>query len=331
MNFTAKEIASYIGGTVDGDENTSVCTFAKIEEATPGSLTFLANPKYTSYIYVTQASIVLVDNDFMPEKPLKPTLVRSHNAYESLAKLMTLYQSIQKQQAVISSLAYVSDSATIGQNVTIEPFAFVGDNVTIGDDTIVHAHVCIYHDCKVGKRCILHSGCVIGADGFGFAPQADGYEKIPQIGIVVIEDDVEVGANTCIDRATMGETHVSQGVKLDNMVQIAHNVVVGKNTVMAAQSAIAGSTKMGEWCMIGGQVGIAGHLNVGNRVQIGGHAGVTGSVRDDKVLFGYPAIDQKKFARCNAVFRSLPDMYQELNALKKEVEELKAQLSQAQN
>ena len=244
---------------------------------------------------------------------------------------MTLYQSIQKQQAVISSLAYVSDSATIGQNVTIEPFAFVGDNVTIGDDTIVHAHVCIYHDCKVGKRCILHSGCVIGADGFGFAPQAEGYEKIPQIGIVVIEDDVEVGANTCIDRATMGETHVSQGVKLDNMVQIAHNVVVGKNTVMAAQSAIAGSTKMGEWCMIGGQVGIAGHLNVGNRVQIGGHAGVTGSVRDDKVLFGYPAIDQKKFARCNALFRSLPDMYQELNALKKEVEELKAQLSQAQN
>lgn len=328
MNFTAKQIAAYVGGTIDGNENAEVCTFAKIEEATAGSLTFLANPKYTSYIYSTGATIVLVNNDFVPEQPVNATLIRCNNAYECLARLMTLYQSSQEKESEVSSLAYVSKSAVIGQNVTIEPFAFVGDNVTIGDDTIIHAHVCIYHDCKIGKRCILHSGCVIGADGFGFAPKAEGYEKIPQIGIVVIDDDVEVGANTCIDRATMGETHVSQGVKLDNMIQIAHNVVVGKHTVMAAQSAIAGSAKIGDWCMIGGQVGIAGHINVGNRVQVGGHSGITGTVRDDKVLFGYPAIEQKKYARCNAVFRNLPDMYQELNALKKEVEALKKQISE---
>lgn len=331
MKFTAKEIAAYVGGTVDGDEEISVSTFAKIEEATQGSLTFLANPKYISHIYTTGASIVLVNNDFTPERPVKPTLVRCANAYESLARLMTLHASMEKRQAVVSSLAYVSGSATIGQNVTIEPFAFIGDYVTIDDDTIIHAHVCIYPGCRIGKRCILHSGCVIGADGFGFAPQAEGYEKIPQIGIVVIDDDVEVGANTCIDRATMGETRISQGVKLDNLVQIAHNVVVGQNTVMAGQSGIAGSAKVGEWCMIGGQVGITGHVNVGNRVQVGAQSGITGNVRDDKVLFGYPAIEHRKYARCNAVFRNLPDMAQELSELKKEVDKLKQQLAENAN
>lgn len=331
MKFTAKEIAAYVGGTVDGDEEISVSTFAKIEEATQGSLTFLANPKYISHIYTTGASIVLVNNDFTPEHPVKPTLVRCANAYESLAKLMTLHASMEKRQAVVSSLAYVSGSATIGQNVTIEPFAFIGDYVTIDDDTIIHAHVCIYPGCRIGKRCILHSGCVIGADGFGFAPQAEGYEKIPQIGIVVIDDDVEVGANTCIDRATMGETRISQGVKLDNLVQIAHNVVVGQNTVMAGQSGIAGSAKVGEWCMIGGQAGISGHINMGNRVQVGAQSGITGNVRDDKVLFGYPAIEHRKYARCNAVFRNLPDMAQELSELKKEVDKLKQQLAENAN
>lgn len=329
MDFTAKQIAAFVGGTVDGDENAVVTSFAKIEEAVPGTLTFLANPKYTDCIYSTGASIVLVNNDFAPTRPISATLIRCQNAYESLARLMNLYQSAQKQVATVSSLAHVADNATIGQNVTIEPFAFIGEGVTIGDDTIIHAHVCIYPGCRIGKRCILHSGCVIGADGFGFAPQAEGYEKIPQIGIVVIDDDVEVGANTCIDRATMGETHIGQGVKLDNLVQVAHNVVVGNHTVMAAQGAIAGSTKIGQWCMFGGQVGIAGHLSVGDRVQVGGHAAITGSVRNDKELFGYPAIDHRKFARCNAVFRSLPELSQELTDLKKEVETLKQQLSQA--
>lgn len=328
MTFTARQIAEYLGGVIDGDENVSVNTFAKIEEATTGSLTFLANPKYAPYIYTTQATIVLVNNDFIPERPISATLIRTPNAYESLARLMTLYESVTPRKAEISSLAYVADSAKVGQNVSIAPFAYIGENVVIGDDTIVNPHVTIYHDCKVGARCILHAGCVIGADGFGFAPQAEGYEKIPQIGIAILEDDVELGANTCIDRATMGATVVKKGAKIDNLVQVAHNVVVGENTVIAAQSGIAGSTKIGQWCMLGGQTGVAGHIAVGDRVKVGGNSSITGNVRNDKVLFGYPAIDHAKFARCNAVFRSLPDMSKELVELKKEVEFLKQQLGQ---
>lgn len=328
MTFTATQIAAYIGGTIDGNAEAVVSTFAKIEEATPGSLTFLANPKYTPYIYTTQATIVLVNDDFTPQQPVSTTLIRTPNAYESLARLMTLYESVMPRKAEVSSLAYVADSAKIGQNVSIAPFAYIGDNVVIGDDTIINPHVTIYHDCKVGARCILHAGCVVGADGFGFAPQAEGYEKIPQIGIAIIEDDVELGANTCIDRATMGATVVKRGAKIDNLVQVAHNVVVGSHTVIAAQSGIAGSTKIGQWCMLGGQTGVTGHITVGDRVKVGGSSSITGNVRDDKVLFGYPAIDHARFARCNAVFRSLPDMNRELTELKKEVESLKQQLSQ---
>lgn len=328
MTFTATQIAAYIGGTIDGNAEAVVSTFAKIEEATPGSLTFLANPKYTPYIYTTQATIVLVNDDFTPQQPVSATLIRTPNAYESLARLMTLYESVMPRKAEVSSLAYVADSAKIGQNVSIAPFAYIGDNVVIGDDTIINPHVTIYHDCKVGARCILHAGCVVGADGFGFAPQAEGYEKIPQIGIAIIEDDVELGANTCIDRATMGATVVKRGAKIDNLVQVAHNVVVGSHTVIAAQSGIAGSTKIGQWCMLGGQTGVTGHITVGDRVKVGGSSSITGNVRDDKVLFGYPAIDHARFARCNAVFRSLPDMNRELTELKKEVESLKQQLSQ---
>ena len=328
MTFTATQIAAYIGGTIDGNAEAVVSTFAKIEEATPGSLTFLANPKYTPYIYTTQATIVLVNDDFTPQQPVSATLIRTPNAYESLARLMTLYESVMPRKAEVSSLAYVADSARIGQNVSIAPFAYIGDNVVIGDDTIITPHVTIYHDCKVGARCILHAGCVVGADGFGFAPQAEGYEKIPQIGIAIIEDDVELGANTCIDRATMGATVVKRGAKIDNLVQVAHNVVVGSHTVIAAQSGIAGSTKIGQWCMLGGQTGVTGHITVGDRVKVGGSSSITGNVRDDKVLFGYPAIDHAKFARCNAVFRSLPDMNRELTELKKEVESLKQQLCQ---
>ena len=328
MTFTATQIAAYIGGTIDGNAEAVVSTFAKIEEATPGSLTFLANPKYTPYIYTTQATIVLVNDDFTPQQPVSATLIRTPNAYESLARLMTLYESVMPRKAEVSSLAYVADSARIGQNVSIAPFAYIGDNVVIGDGTIINPHVTVYHDCKVGARCILHAGCVVGADGFGFAPQAEGYEKIPQIGIAIIEDDVELGANTCIDRATMGATVVKRGAKIDNLVQVAHNVVVGSHTVIAAQSGIAGSTKIGQWCMLGGQTGVTGHITVGDRVKVGGSSSITGNVRDDKVLFGYPAIDHAKFARCNAVFRSLPDMNRELTELKKEVESLKQQLSQ---
>ena len=328
MTFTATQIAAYIGGTIDGNAEAVVSTFAKIEEATPGSLTFLANPKYTPYIYTTQATIVLVNDDFTPQQPVSATLIRTPNAYESLARLMTLYESVMPRKAEVSSLAYVADSARIGQNVSIAPFAYIGDNVVIGDGTIINPHVTVYHDCKVGARCILHAGCVVGADGFGFAPQAEGYEKIPQIGIAIIEDDVELGANTCIDRATMGATVVKRGAKIDNLVQVAHNVVVGSHTVIAAQSGIAGSTKIGQWCMLGGQTGVTGHITVGDRVKVGGSSSITGNVRDDKVLFGYPAIDHAKFARCNAVFRSLPDMNRELTELKKEVESLKQQLCQ---
>lgn len=327
MTFTAQQIATFVNGTIDGDAQATVTTFAKIEEATPGSMTFLANPKYAPYIYTTKATIVLVNNDFIPEQPINATLIRTANAYESLAKLMTLYESMQPKKAEISSLAFIADSAKIGQNVSIAPFAYIGENVEVGDNTVIHPHVTIYAGCKVGARCILHAGCVIGADGFGFAPQAEGYDKIPQIGIVIIEDDVELGANTCVDRATMGATVVKRGVKVDNLVQIAHNVVIGSHTVMAAQSGVAGSTKIGEWCMLGGQSGVTGHVKVGDRVQAGGASAITGNVRDGKVVIGYPAIEHAKFARCNAVFRSLPDMAQELNELKKEVESLKQQLS----
>ena len=328
MEFTAKQIAAYIGGEVVGDENATVCTFAKIEEGAPGALSFLANPKYTDFIYETNSSVVLVNNDFVPERPVRATLVKSANAYESLAKLMTLYESTLPKKNGVSSLAYVAETAVIGQNVYIAPFAYVGDGVTIGDDTIVNPHVTIYHDCRIGARCVLHAGCVIGADGFGFAPSENGYEKIPQIGIVIVEDDVEIGANTCIDRSTMGATVVSQGVKLDNLVQIAHNVVVGKNTVMASQCGIAGSTKIGEWCMFGGQTGVAGHLHIGDKVQVGGNSGIAGNVRDGQTIMGYPAFEHAKFARSAAAYKHLPEIYRDVTQMKKEIETLKALLAE---
>ena len=309
MKFTAKQIAAYIGGEIVGDENATVNTFAKIEEGVEGALSFLANPKYASYIYETQSTIVLVNNDFVPEKPIQATLIKTANAYESLAKLMALYESVKPKKQGISSMASVAASATIGENVYIGPFVFVGENAVIGDNTIIEANasvgdnatvgsdcilysnVTIYHDCKVGNRCILHAGSVVGADGFGFAPGANGYEKIPQIGIAILEDDVEIGANTCIDRATMGATIIKRGVKLDNMVQVAHNVVIDEHTVMAAQCGVAGSTKIGSWCMVGGQSGISGHIRLGNQVKVGGHSGVSNNVQDGKAVMGYPAFD----------------------------------------
>ena len=346
MEFTAKQIAAFIGGEIVGDENATVCTFAKIEEGMPGALSFLANPKYTSYIYDTQSSIVLVNKDFIAEQPVKATLIKTTNAYESLAKLMALYESMKPKKTGISPMASVAESATIGQDVYIGPFVHigekavigagtiieantsVGDNATVGSNCILYNGVSIYHDCKVGNRCILHAGSVVGSDGFGFAPGANGYEKIPQIGIAILEDDVEIGANTCIDRATMGATIIKRGVKLDNMVQVAHNVVIDEHTVMAAQCGIAGSTKVGSWCMVGGQTGISGHIQIGNQVKVGGHSAISNSVKDGKAVMGYPAFDHGQFARATVIFKKLPEMYREMEALKKEIESLKQQLTE---
>lgn len=345
MEFTAKQIAAYVGGEIIGNENATVYTFAKIEEGVKGALSFLANPKYASYIYETQSSIVLVNNDFVPERPIQATLIKTANAYESLAKLMALYESVKPKKTGISTLASVAASATIGEDVYVGPFASIGeravignntiieahtaigDGATIGSDCILYSHVTIYNDCKVGNRCILHAGSVIGADGFGFAPGTNGYEKIPQIGIAILEDDVEIGANTCIDRATMGATVIKRGVKLDNMVQIAHNVVIDEHTVMAAQCGVAGSTKIGSWCMVGGQAGISGHIKLGNQVKVGGHSGVSNSVKDGKAVMGYPAFDHTQFARATVIFKKLPEMYREMDALRKEIESLKQQLA----
>ena len=345
MEFTAKQIAAFIGGEIVGDENATVCTFAKIEEGMPGALSFLANPKYTSYIYDTQSSIILVNSDFVAEKPIKATLIKTANAYESLAKLMTLYESMKPKKTGISPMASVATSATIGESVYIGPFVSigekavigagtiieantsVGDNATIGSDCILYSGVSVYHDCKVGNRCILHAGSVVGSDGFGFAPGDNGYEKIPQIGIAILEDDVEIGANTCIDRATMGATIIRKGVKLDNLIQVAHNVEVGANTVMASQCGIAGSTKVGEWCMFGGQVGVAGHSKIGDRLTVGAQTGIPGNMKGNQTVMGSPAIDAKLFARASVVNKRLPEMYSTLNALQKEIEELKKQLN----
>ena len=345
MEFSAKQIAEFIQGTIVGDENVTVHTFAKIEEGIPGAISFLSNPKYTSYIYDTQSSIVLVNNDFEPEKEIKATLIKVNNAYESLAKLLNLYEMSKPKKTGIDPLAYIAPTAKIGENVYIAPFACVGDHAEIGDNTSLHPHAtvgsgakvgagCIlyphatvYHDCRIGNNCILHAGSVVGADGFGFAPSPEGYEKIPQIGIVVLEDNVEIGANTCIDRATMGATIIRKGVKLDNLIQIAHNVEVGSHTVMASQVGIAGSTKIGEWCMFGGQVGVAGHIKVGNKVNMGAQSGVHSSIKDGEALIGTPPMPLKGYFKSSAVFRKLPEMYLELNSLKKEIEELKKQLN----
>ncbi|MBQ5819276.1 MAG: UDP-3-O-(3-hydroxymyristoyl)glucosamine N-acyltransferase [Bacteroides sp.] len=345
MEFSAKQIAAFVQGEIVGDENATVHTFAKIEEGVPGALSFLSNPKYTPYIYETKSSIVLVNKDFIPEQPISATLIKVNNAYESLAKLMTLYEQSHPKRVGIDPLAYVAPTAQIGKDVYLAPFACVGDGAIVGDGTelhphatvgrnakvgancILYAHATVYHDCIVGNNCIMHAGSVVGADGFGFAPTPDGYEKIPQIGIAILEDNVEIGANTCIDRATMGATIIHKGVKLDNLVQIAHNVEVGANTVMASQVGVAGSTKVGEWCMFGGQVGVAGHITIGDKVNLGAQSGAPGSIKANQQLIGTPPMEMKPYFKSQAVFRKLPDMYKEIDALRKELNELKEQLN----
>ena len=346
MEFSAKQRAEFLGGTVDGNENAAVHTFAKIEEGVPGALSFLSNVKYTQYLYSTQSSIVLVNKDFQPEQPVSATLVRVDNAYESLAKLMSLYASMKPGRSGISSLASVSEKAKIGQNVYIGPFSVVEDGAVIGDNTqiyphvivgegasvgadcILYPHVTIYYGCKIGNRCILHAGSVIGADGFGFAPTPQGYNKIPQIGIVQLEDDVEIGANTCIDRSTMGRTVIHKGVKLDNLIQVAHNVEIGENTVMSAQTGIAGSSKVGSWCMVGGQCGISGHITLGNKVNLAAKTGVISSLEDGSTMMGYPAIGYRNFLRSSLIYKDLPEISKTIRSLEKEIEELKAKLAE---
>ncbi|KAA6340913.1 UDP-3-O-acylglucosamine N-acyltransferase [termite gut metagenome] len=347
MEFSAKQIASFIQGEIIGDENITVNTFAKIEEGTPGALSFLSNPKYIPYIYTTLSSIVLVNKDFIPNlgQEIKTTLIKVDNAYESLSKLLNLYEESKPKKHGIDSLAYVAPTAQVGANVYIGPFAYIGDNTVVGDNTQIYPHtfigdgvkigkecvlysnVNIYHDCCVGNECILHSGAVIGADGFGFAPTVEGYEKIQQIGIVVLEDNVEIGANTCIDRATMGATIIHTGVKLDNLIQIAHNVEVGSHTVMAAQVGIAGSTKVGEWCMFGGQVGLSGHIKIGDKVNIAAQSGVVKHIKANEQIMGSPSLNAKQHLKAFVLYKKLPELYAELNNLRQELNALKQKLN----
>lgn len=324
MEFTAQQIADFIGGRVEGDAQAKVHTFSKIEEGKEGAITFLSNPKYTHYIYDTKASIVLINEDVELEGPVSTTLIRVANAYECVAKLMQMYAASLPKKTGIDSLAFISKSAEIGKDVYIGPFCYVGDGVKIDDGSMIYPHVTIYDGCKIGKNVTIHAGAVIGADGFGFAPNQEGYDKIPQMGIVVIEDNVEIGANTCVDRSTMGQTIIHQGVKLDNLIQVAHNCEIGENTVMSAQVGMAGSTKIGAWCMVGGQAGFAGHIQVADKTMVGAQCGVISNTKGNgENLIGSPAMDPKDFFKAKALYRRLPDMYKEISALRKEIEELK--------
>ena len=340
MEFTARQIADFVNGTVEGNAETKVTTFAKIEEGRTGAISFLSNPKYTHYLYDTQSSVVLVNNDLQLEHPVKATLIRVDNAYECVARLLQMYESMKPRKkgvhpqaciaetahvgddCYVGAFAYIGENVTIGKGTQIYPHVVVEDNATIGEGCILYPNVSVYHDCQIGNRVILHSGAVIGADGFGFAPGENGYDKIPQIGNVVIEDDVEIGANACVDRSTMGSTIVHRGAKIDNLVQIAHNVEVGEHTVMSAQVGIAGSTKVGKWCMFGGQAGFAGHITVGDHTNVGAQCGVNSSVKGNESLIGSPAQEPKSFFRSSVIFKKLPDMYRDLEALKKKVDEL---------
>jgi len=342
MEFKAKDIAALLNGVVEGDPEVAVNNVSKIEEGKPGTLAFLANPKYEHYIYTTRASIVLVNKTFEPAREFSCTLIRVESAYDAIATLLQLYENMRPkphgiEQSVcvsedatigekpyIGAFAYIGKKAKIGNNVKIYPQVYIGDGVVVGDNTTIYAGAKIYHGCVIGNSCIIHAGVVIGADGFGFVPEGDMYKKIPQIGNVVVEDEVEIGANTCIDRATMGSTFIRKGVKLDNLIQIAHNVVVGANTVIAAQSGIAGTTKIGENCVFGGQVGIIGHLNIGASTQIAAQSGITSNIPEKSVLRGSPAFDLPKYQKCYVVFRKLPELYGQVKDLEKEIKNLKS-------
>ncbi len=343
MEFTAGMVAQLLKGTVEGDPEVKLNTIAKIEEGHIGALSFLANPKYEQFIYTTGSSAVLVRNDFKPAGKVPATLIRVEDPYQSIAVLLAMYEQAKPRKRGIHPSAVIEESATIGKDVYIGPFVYVGENVKVGDMCSIYPHVYlgdgaslgnnsvlysgvkVYSQCIIGEDCIIHSGTVIGADGFGFAPSSDNnYMKIPQIGNVIIEDNVEIGANACIDRSTMGSTVIKRGVKLDNLVQVAHNAVIGENTVIAAQSGIAGSSKVGKNCMLGGQVGVVGHIALADGTKVGAQAGVSNNVKKPGVtLLGMPAIESKKFLKSYAVFGHLPDIDKKVDKLVKELEALK--------
>ncbi|MFN5629283.1 MAG: UDP-3-O-(3-hydroxymyristoyl)glucosamine N-acyltransferase [Bacteroidota bacterium] len=344
LEFTAQNIADLIGGKVEGNSEERVSTLSKIEEGRVGSLCFLSNPAYAPHIYTTSASVVIVNNDFTPEKKIAATLIRVENAYHAFAKLLEVYNQIKNNKTGIEQPSFISASAKIGKNVYVGAFAYIGDNTIIGDNTKVFPQsfigdnaqiganctlfsgVKIYSDCKIGNYVTLHSGVIIGGDGFGFAPNSEGnYNKVPQIGNVVIEDHVEVGASTTIDRATLGSTIIRKGVKLDNLIQVAHNVEIGENTVIAAQSGIAGSTKIGANCMIGGQVGIVGHLTIANGVKIAAQSGIGNSITKEGEIFqGSPAFSIGEYKRSYILFRKFPEINQKINELEKLIAEQSA-------
>ncbi|SDS37039.1 UDP-3-O-[3-hydroxymyristoyl] glucosamine N-acyltransferase [Formosa sp. Hel1_31_208] len=338
MNFTAQQIAGILEGEIIGNPEIEVSRLSKIEEGTEGSLTFLANPKYKPYIYSTKASITIVNKTFEPENEISTTLIKVDDAYESFSKLLEYYNQIKLNKQGVEQPSFISDSAVLGddiyigafsyigenvsmgKNVKVFPGSYVGDNVTIGDNTIVFAGAKIYAECRIGKNCVINSGAIIGADGFGFAPNGKGeYSKVPQIGNVIIEDFVDVGAATTIDRATLGSTIIRRGVKLDNQIQIAHNVEIGKNTVIAAQTGIAGSTKIGENCQIGGQVGIVGHITIGNNVKIQAQSGIGGNIKDNEILQGSPALNLADYNKSYVHFKNLPKIVKNINELEKKV------------
>lgn len=340
MKFTAEQIAKVLDGKIEGNKEAEVNTLSKIEEGKPGSLSFLANPKYTPYIYDTKASIVIVNSDFQASKALSCTIIRVKDAYTAFSQLLDMYNQVKLNKSGISAQAAISESAKIGENVYIGEFVvigentvignnakiypqtFIGENCKIGENTTLFSGVKIYTDCIIGNDCTFHAGVVIGSDGFGFAPQAsNSYKKVAQIGNVIIEDNVEIGANSTIDRATLGSTIIRKGVKLDNLIQIAHNVEIGENTVMAALSGISGSTKVGKNCMIGGQVGMSGHITIGDNVKIGAQAGIISNVKDNETIIGSPAIDVRSFMRSSVYFKKLPELAQKINILEKKLKE----------
>ena len=343
MEFSAEQIAGILGGIVEGNPQATVNGLAKIEEGQPGALSFLSNPKYEEYIYVTLSSICIVNKTFTPIKeiPTTLTLVKVDDAYACFAKLLEVYSQMSKKSPKIENPSFISDSASVGEglylgafayigenakignNVSIYPNAYIGDNVEIGEGSIIHPGASIYTDCKIGKNCIIHAGVIIGADGFGFVPDANGeYQKVPQIGNVILEDNVEVGSNSTIDRATMGSTIIRKGVKIDNLCQIAHNVEIGKNTAMAAQVGIAGSAKIGENVMIGGQAGISGHLFIADGAKIVAQSGIPSSVKKADTLMGSPGIPLEDFKKSYYGFRKLPFILNKINEMDKKIKEL---------
>ncbi|MFT4944058.1 MAG: UDP-3-O-[3-hydroxymyristoyl] glucosamine N-acyltransferase [Flavobacteriales bacterium] len=340
MKFTANQIAGILEGEVEGDASVEVSKLAKIEEGTPGSLTFLANPKYTPFIYTTKASVTIVDKTFVAEQQISSTLIRVDNAYESFSKLLEYYNQVKMNKTGIEDPVFVSKSASLGENiylgafsylgdnviigdnVKIYPNVYIGDNVTIGENSVLFAGAKLYSETVVGKHCVINSGVILGADGFGFSPNEKGvFVKVPQTGNVILEDHVDIGAATTIDRATLGSTIIRRGVKLDNQIQIAHNVEVGENTVIAAQTGIAGSTKIGSNCLIGGQVGFAGHLTIGNNVRIQAQSGVGKNIKDNETIQGSPSFNYGDFSKSYVHFRNLPKIMKRFDALEKKIKD----------